>query len=185
MDWPASAFWDYSLWLCGQPGVEGACLELQERHALDVNLLLWCCWLASRGIALDAATGGWAVRASDAWQTDVIRPLRAARQRLRNALADSKAAGVAATSRELVAALRQQVSAVELHGEHLEQLHLERLATGLPAEARPGIALASRNLRHLFAFGEADRPALCTLLGRAFPDETAAERDAALAQLMS
>ncbi|MGI9492931.1 MAG: TIGR02444 family protein, partial [Geminicoccaceae bacterium] len=50
MDWPESPFWDYSLSLYGRPGVEQACLELQRRHGLNVNLLLFAFWLADRGV---------------------------------------------------------------------------------------------------------------------------------------
>ena len=48
-------FWDFSLAVWGREAVEPACLDLQERHGLDVNLLLFCGWAGRRGRALDDA----------------------------------------------------------------------------------------------------------------------------------
>jgi uncharacterized protein (TIGR02444 family) len=88
MDWPDNPFWDYSVELYRRPGVEPACLELQRRHGLDVNLVLLCCWLASRGVELDPATLREARHAVASWQAEVVRLLRALRQRLKARLAD-------------------------------------------------------------------------------------------------
>ena len=53
---PDCAFWDFSLEAYARPGVAPACLDLQERHGADVNLLLFACWLSASGRgALDAA----------------------------------------------------------------------------------------------------------------------------------
>ena len=49
-------FWAFSLDVYGRPGVAPACLALQDRHGLDVNLLLFCCWAASQGVTLDQRT---------------------------------------------------------------------------------------------------------------------------------
>lgn len=42
---PVESFWDFSLAIYGAPGVEAACLELQERFGADVNLALYCLWI--------------------------------------------------------------------------------------------------------------------------------------------
>ena len=42
----APCFWLFSLALYGQSGVEPSCLELQNNFSADVNILLWCGWLA-------------------------------------------------------------------------------------------------------------------------------------------
>ena len=46
---PSGEFWDFSVTLYGRPGVAPACLELQERRGLDVNVLMFCLWLAQSG----------------------------------------------------------------------------------------------------------------------------------------
>jgi len=41
MDFPDHPFWDFSLRLHERPGVPRACLGLQRRYGLDVNLLFF------------------------------------------------------------------------------------------------------------------------------------------------
>lgn len=169
MDWPANPFWDYALELYRKEGVESACLELQRRHGLDVNVVLLCCWLASRGIEVDEAWLEDATAAVDRWQAEVIRPLRAVRSHLKVELAEPMADGIPGRWPELATGLRQRVLALELDGERLEQLLLAELAADLAANATSGIDLANRNLRRYRRFTGQDRPALQTLLAAAFP----------------
>ena len=49
-----TAFWNFSIVIYGQPGVREACLRLQDKAGLDVNVLLYCLWRAARGMALEA-----------------------------------------------------------------------------------------------------------------------------------
>ncbi len=168
--WPDNPFWDYSVALYRRPGVETACLGLQRRHGLDVNLVLLGCWLASRGIVLDRATLEGVEQAVSDWRADVIMPLRALRRRLAVGLDRAVASSIPALWPDQTAALRQRVLAVELDGEHLAQLALCRLTTGLVPSARPGVGLASVNLDRCQRFWPEDRADLETLLGAAFPD---------------
>jgi uncharacterized protein (TIGR02444 family) len=175
LDWPANPFWDHAFGLYRRAGVEGACLELQSRHGLDVNLVLLCCWLGSRGIE---AERDWLARTAAiarGWQTDVVGPLRAVRSSLKAQLTEPAAGSIAARWPALTAGLRQRALALEIDGERLEQLLLAELAAELPATAAPGIGLASRNLRRYWPFAAADRPAIETLLGAAFPEASVEE----------
>ena len=180
MDWPANPFWDYALELYRRAGVEAACLELQARHGLDVNLVLLCCWLASRGIAPDEAVLRRIVARAEVWQEAFVRPLRAVRGRLKVALAQPEPASIPARWPELAAALRRRVLALELDGERLEQLLLATLAADLADTATPGVALASANLGRYRRFGAADRRPLATVLRAAFPEVPESEVAAAL-----
>jgi uncharacterized protein (TIGR02444 family) len=80
----ANPLWDFSLALYALDGVAPACLELQETLGIDVNLLLFCSWRAWLGIALEPAD----IQAVDAgvaaWREDVVHPIRALRQRLKD-----------------------------------------------------------------------------------------------------
>jgi uncharacterized protein (TIGR02444 family) len=181
--WPESAFWEYSLTLYGRPGVERACLELQRRHDLDVNLLLLCCWLGGRGIELDQSGLERARRAADSWHLEVVRPLRAIRRRLKIRLAQPEPGSVPATWPDLARRLRAGILALELDGEHLEQLALADALAGRNEAGTPGPALAWRNLLRYRPFEEADRPALEPLLRGAFPDAGPEEIEAALSAL--
>lgn len=178
--WPADPFWDYSLELYGRPGVEAACLELQQRHGIDVNLVLLCLWLALRGTALDGETLARLCHAADRWQIEVARPLRALRRRLKARIADGEPNSVASGWPELAAAIRQRMVALEIDAEHLEQLHLGRVARLLPATAAVGPALASANLRNYWRFDRRDHKALRTLLEEGFPQAPTGDVDAAL-----
>lgn len=178
--WPRDAFWDYSLDLYGRPGVEAACIELQQRHRIDVNLVLLCLWLAERGTALDGEMIARLCHAADRWQVEVVRPLRALRRRLKTRLADSEPNSVASGRPEIATSIRARVVALEIDAEHLEQLHLSRVAGRLPTSAASGLELASANLRNYWRFDRRDHKALRTLLERGFPQASAADVDAGL-----
>ena len=57
------------------------CLALQDVLGLDVNILLFCAWLGTQSVALQREDIEAALRAVAAWQDEVVRPLRAVRQR--------------------------------------------------------------------------------------------------------
>ena len=175
MDWPANPFWDYALELYRREGVEAACLKLQQRHGLDVNIVLFCCWLASRGIAADEGSLGRIAEAAKNWQEEFVRPLRALRSRLKAALAEPRPGSIPARWPDLVAALRRRALALEIDGERLEQLLLAERAADLAATAAPGVALASANLRRYWRFAALDRQPLATLLQAAFPEVPTSE----------
>lgn len=129
-------FWAYSLALYGREGVEPACLDLQDRLGLDVNLLLFCCWAGSRGRCLSPAGLQGLVAATRAWREEAVEPLRRVRRRLKTRLAEL---GPAAS------ALRAQVKAAELAAEAIQQDILHRR---LPlAEGAPSAAAVAANLR--------------------------------------
>jgi len=48
-DRAGGAFWRFSLDAYGRPGVAAACLDLQDRHGCDVNLILYALWLGRAG----------------------------------------------------------------------------------------------------------------------------------------
>ncbi len=106
--------WDYAFRLYGEPGVREACLALQDRHGVDVTLLLWAAWL---GGGADAAT----LRAGDMavapWRARAIRPARGLRRQLR-----APVAGMEDAAR---LAWREAVKALEVEA---ERAALERLA---------------------------------------------------------
>jgi uncharacterized protein (TIGR02444 family) len=168
MSWPKEPFWDYSLALYTREGVAEACLELQRRHGLDVDLLLFACWLGSRGIVLDPAAAEQAREAVLAWQLEVVRPLRALRRRLGARLGNPKQESIHQLWADQAGTLRAGVKRLELDGEHLEQLALGRLGAAMTPAAEPGLPRAAANLASLFGFYPEDRTVLRRLLGAAF-----------------
>src|SRR5947207_526472 len=110
MDFPPSPFWSFSLAIYRKPGVAEACLALQDRHGLDVNLLLAALFAGTAGTALDE--DGWALLEATvgAYHREVVRPLRAARRALK-----PLEGGPLDDGRAVVAAqLRSAVKAAEL-----------------------------------------------------------------------
>jgi len=157
----ANPFWNFSLRVYDAPGVADACLALQGRHALDVNLLLFCIWAGRHGRRLNTAEAAALEAATADWQLHAVQPLRAVRRWLK-----------AQTVTALAGDLREGVKAHELEAERLEQailvatLPVETSGSGTPADA-------VLNLTAYFAHlgrepGVADAADLAQLLTGAF-----------------
>ena len=171
MDFPEHPFWDFSLQVYSREGVGAACLRLQERHDIDVNLMLFCLWLGESGRGKLETEEMDALRAvSGKWHQEIVKSLRAVRQGLKSDFPD--------TPEGLREGLRAQVQAAELDAEHLQQLLLagavDRPAAegALTAEARAGDASADFKL-YLDTLGVIFEPAdtvnFAHILGQAFP----------------
>jgi uncharacterized protein (TIGR02444 family) len=128
MSLPIHPFWDFSLSIYRKPGVADACLFVQDRYGLNVNLVLFCVWIAdSGGGALTAAHIGKALRRIADWEEHVIMPLREIRRTCRR-----EALGV---PEFLLQLFQPQIETAELEAEHVEQLVLAELARSLAPSA--------------------------------------------------
>jgi uncharacterized protein (TIGR02444 family) len=106
--------WDYALKLYAQPGVAEACLLLQDRAGVDVNVLLVALYAAARrGLVLRAQDLQEMDADAQAWRQEIVLPLRAIRRRLKEGPAP--APGTDAES------LRTKVKGAELQAEQIEQ----------------------------------------------------------------
>ncbi|MDE2613288.1 MAG: TIGR02444 family protein [Burkholderiales bacterium] len=126
-------FWRFSLRVYRAGGVESACLALQDGCGADVNLLLFCGWLAGRGWSLDRRRLRQAMARVGAWQSEVVVPLRAARRAHKRLAADAAAAHA---PHDGAPSLHQRLLALELDLEYAEQSMLVALAASWPAPAR-------------------------------------------------
>lgn len=108
-------FWRFSGTVYAHPGVAEACLSLQDRHHLDVNLLLFCAWAGRRGHRFDGGELGQLRSLARPWHEQVVTPLRSARRwlKVQTSVPDS-----------LGEAFREEVKSLELQAEMLEQLML-------------------------------------------------------------
>jgi uncharacterized protein (TIGR02444 family) len=156
-------FWRFSLRIYRAPGVEQACLALQDGCGADVNLLLFCCWVAQAGRALDKRALRRAMALAGRWQAETVQPLRQVRRTLKNAPFDVPSAWAEE--------LRKRILGVELDLEYLEQRLLFDLAAQLPPVARPRrpAAAAAHSLARYLALlsvptGPAQRPHVASLL---------------------
>jgi uncharacterized protein (TIGR02444 family) len=132
-------FWEFSLSLYGRPGVAEACLALQDRHGLDVNLVLYCCWAGARARRLDASEVARLAATVAEWQGAVVRPLRAARRHLK---------GLAGADGGRLADLRSRVKDCELAAERIEQAMLVDALPPRAAETQPPARKAAHQAAH-------------------------------------
>ena len=117
MDFPAHPFWDFALDVYRKPGVSDACLRLQEGQHLDVNLLLFVCWIgASGGGAVTRQDIQKSMAAVGPWHEQVVKPLRGVRRIMKGGFSTAPA--------DLSDQLRRAIQAREIDAEHIEQLIL-------------------------------------------------------------
>jgi len=148
-------FWAFSLRIYAVAGVPDECLNLQNRHGVDVNLLLLCAYLgAVQGAVLTDRDIAEANDTAAAWHTGVVEGLRAVRQTLKPMLMQKDG-----TLSEEIAALRTSVKETELESERLEHLLLEKWARERSATFRheAPMAAAEHNISTLLRFYGAAR----------------------------
>ncbi|WP_426035281.1 TIGR02444 family protein [Brevundimonas sp. DC300-4] len=146
-------FWDWALKAYAAPGVQEACLQLQDGTGQNIPLLLWAGWTAATGRVLDGDAIEGACDCARAWDAAAVTPLRTLRRTLRNTNPDIDNA-----ARE---SLREAVKVVELAAERHLMAGLEALApsrTGPPRPAIDALAAVARVWSRVVP-----RPALTTL----------------------
>jgi uncharacterized protein (TIGR02444 family) len=131
-----SPFWRFSLRFYRRPGVADACIVLQDRDGVDVNVLLFLLWLASdrRRIAPADAVALYAKTLP--WRDGVVAPLRTVRRALKGGspLVEGTAAEV----------FRTKIKAIELEAERLQQEALYALAQSLATASEASCEAAAR-----------------------------------------
>jgi uncharacterized protein (TIGR02444 family) len=111
-----SPLWRFSLGVYRGAGVQEECLGVQERHGVDVNLLMLCAYVGVvEGAVLSASDVADALEASGAWHGNVVKTLRQVRRTM-------KSWGVGEGGHaHVVEALRTKVKGAELEAEQIEQ----------------------------------------------------------------
>ncbi len=171
-------FWSFTLGLYGKPGVAPALIGLQDRLGLDVNMLLYCCWSGADGRSLSREDLKAVEAVAEPWQSEVVRPLRALRRRLKG--------GFGAMPAERVEAYRKRVNELEIEGEHIAQNAMghqargERQAGGSAAAAVVANLEVYLKLRHA-PVDAPERADLTTILRACCPEATADEISASFA----
>lgn len=118
----SASFWEFSLAVYSKAGVPDACLELQDKHRADVNIVLFMLWVAEQGRRLDAEDIAKLTGLIAEWQNDVVRPLRFARRFLKTPALEWQLPETAA--------LRARIKADELEAERLQQSVMESFFHG-------------------------------------------------------
>lgn len=142
----SNPFWEFSLKLYASPAVQGACLELQDASGVDVNVLLYMLWQASRGQRLSNAAAQAVVAAVEPWRLDCVVPLRTARRYLKTPPEGFEAGGAEG--------LRAIVKKAELEAERLQQATLYNLKIDTEPARTPLRETAAANMAaYAFALG--------------------------------
>ena len=134
--------WTYCLALYAEPGIASACIMLQDRYGVDVNLVLYASWAAGRRPnALTDQDFIPLIAATDTWQRHVTSTIRQARRALK-----SEAEPL---SDEAYQDLRRHLLDAELGAEKIE---IDRLFALSPLENVEAAAIdvrerAERNIR--------------------------------------
>jgi uncharacterized protein (TIGR02444 family) len=144
------SFWKFSLEFYSDPAVAGICLDLQDRHSCDVNILLFVLWCASRDRRLSPHDLADVVASVSGWQNEVVRPLRGVRRNLKQFALD--------LALQPIVDLREAVKKQELEAERLQQSLMEAKFGEIGSPAPDRAATAGSNV-DLYA----------TLVGHVFP----------------
>jgi uncharacterized protein (TIGR02444 family) len=134
------AFWDWSLGVYDRAEVRETVLALQDRHGLNVNICLWCAWLASEGRSAEPLLAK-AVETLSPWSSDITQPIRTVRRRLKASRPGER--------------LYKSLLACELDAEQIEQNMLFDLSDPAPA-APPGAETARTALEAYARLAQAE-----------------------------
>lgn len=112
-------FWEFSIDAYRLAGVESICLQLQDLHCLNVNFVLYCCWMGKQSLQVSSAEMSLLVKELRLWEADVVAPLREVRRSLDT------------IKEESAASLRTEVLSCETKAEKLFQGQIYQLSQTL------------------------------------------------------
>ncbi|MFT4886683.1 MAG: hypothetical protein ACJAY7_000630 [Pseudohongiellaceae bacterium] len=119
-------FWEFSVQLYSSPEVSAACLDLQNQHGIDVNLLLLCCWCGARGTELTETSLSQSIAYSRKWAEQVIKPLRQTRVWMKSNIPNDQNQQLGFLE------VRKEIKTVELSAEKHQQSVLEEIVLSQP-----------------------------------------------------
>jgi uncharacterized protein (TIGR02444 family) len=145
-------FWQFSLRVYAVPAAAAECLDLQRVLSINVNLLLFCSWIAvSRRVALGAADIRSIESEIHGWHTLAVLRLRDIREQLKP---------LPAMQHQEVQVFRGQVLADELHAEQIEQALIFQRAEHLSMrqESRAVRDIIASNIELLCSLSTISKP---------------------------
>jgi uncharacterized protein (TIGR02444 family) len=147
-----SPFWQFSLQFYRQPGVAEACIALQEESSVDVNLLMFLLWNATRRRKFSPDQVDWIESKICAWRESAVVPLRTVRRALK-----VPTLLIPASTAE---AFRTKVKGMELEAERLQQQAMYELEPHAPPgeEVASSVDAASANIAAYATMLEAQFP---------------------------
>jgi uncharacterized protein (TIGR02444 family) len=122
--------WTFIIRLYGDPGVQRACLLLQDSFGVDVSLLLTLVWYAAHGTGVDDGDVEALDQAVASWRGDVVKPLRTIRREIKPA----------AEHDGTVAGFRTKIKSIEIEA---EQIEIALLVQAVNQRKRSGVSGAA------------------------------------------
>lgn len=114
-------FWEFSLDLYSSTEISTACLDLQNKYGIDVNLLLLCCWSGACVGELSEESLSQALNYSKQWREQVVSPLRQTRRWMKSNMPIDQSQQIGFHE------VRDEIKAVELRAEKHQQSVLEQI----------------------------------------------------------
>ncbi|OKH79475.1 hypothetical protein EB75_24305 [Mycobacterium sp. ST-F2] len=139
---------DFALRVHRQDGVEQACVLLQDRFGLDVNVLLFAARVGVAGQLTTETLAAASERVAQ-WHAEVVRPLRAVRRRLKS--------GPAPAPSPATTELREQLKDLEIRSELIELSELDALVPDVEPAGGDAVVRVVEALT-LVVRAQSDRP---------------------------
>lgn len=117
MQFPPSLFWDFSTDFYRLSAVEDSCLALQEKYQLNVNLILFCYWLAKNKQLLSIEQWQQIISISLPWE-EIIKPLRQSRKLINHS--------TIAWPLDFKKESGDNITQIEINTERMQQLSIEQ-----------------------------------------------------------
>lgn len=158
-------FWEFSLRLYSLPSTEFACLSLQDRLNLNVNVLLFCCWLGVSGRGhLERPELLTALANIATWHRQITEELRRLRKKIK-------------TLPAVYQLIRDDLFCNELAAEHTEQLMLADSLPKAPINTRTSLQKLNSTIGNVWVYlhtlqvilTDEDEQALTTIIANALP----------------
>lgn len=128
----AESFWDFSVRTYRTPDVPEACLSLQNDYGADVNMILYCAWVAAAAGPFDDELFDRASGFSARWADNVVKRLRKARKWMKQTGCETEPVPTDACME-----FREKIKDVEFAAEKMQQEALESI---LPSDRHPAEA---------------------------------------------
>ena len=135
-------FWNFSNRVYQNDDVQDACLALQNKYGLDVNLILFCCWSGALHGEFTEELFEQSLREALDWRQNVVEPLRNVRSWLKQEIHNRRF-----SANSSVMDFRAVVKATELESERLQQMDLERLIDHSSGSEFEPLNSSAKNLR--------------------------------------
>ena len=173
MNFPDSELWTFSEQTYALPEVESVCLKLQNEYDADVNIILYCLWVAEKSITLNEDDIKLLIKTTEPWLTTILRPLRDARKIMKQ--------HIIAMPSDMLDQTVSNINEMELNAEHMSQLALEKaINLDRPSDATQLsiVECASTNLSMYFQYLESSTDIMqhtSSLLNAVFQDPEATQ----------